>query len=114
LQRSLAVGRQFSDNSIRSLKLDSIAEWSLSGSGVNGPQPHPFHIHVNPFYYERPEPGAAGGKNWVWKDTLLVGLSANPEKVRMKYQRFMGKFVLHCHILFHEDKGMMQLVEIVP
>ena len=24
----------------------------------------------------------------------------------------MGKFVIHCHILDHEDQGMMQSVEI--
>jgi L-ascorbate oxidase len=24
-----------------------------------------------------------------------------------------GIFVLHCHILGHEDRGMMQLVEVV-
>lgn len=32
------------------------------------------------------------------------------------YSRFLtfhGKFVLHCHILNHEDWGMMQAVEVV-
>jgi FtsP/CotA-like multicopper oxidase with cupredoxin domain len=76
----------------------------------------PFHIHVNPFYYQRQEP--SGAKNWVWKDTLLVPVPGSPpgtpEKVRMRYTRFTGKFVIHCHILNHEDRGMMQLVEIVP
>jgi FtsP/CotA-like multicopper oxidase with cupredoxin domain len=26
----------------------------------------------------------------------------------------IGKFVYHCHILGHEDKGMMATVEVVP
>ena len=119
--RFLVDGRQFSDSKVRQLKLGSAAEWTLSGFGVpatvgvDKPERHPFHIHVNPFYYERMEPGT-GVKNWVWKDTLLVPVpgSEDPQKVRMRYTKFTGTFVLHCHILTHEDQGMMQLVEIVP
>ena len=33
-------------------------------------------------------------------------------KVRTRYQRYIGEYVLHCHILDHEDQGMMQNVEI--
>jgi FtsP/CotA-like multicopper oxidase with cupredoxin domain len=33
--------------------------------------------------------------------------------LRTRYEDFKGKFVLHCHILDHEDQGMMQAVEIV-
>jgi FtsP/CotA-like multicopper oxidase with cupredoxin domain len=120
--RYLLNGRQFSDTNVRTLKLGSAAEWTLVGLGIGNapdtdrPQRHPFHIHVNPFYYQRQEP--SGAKNWVWKDTLLVPVPGSPpgtpEKVRMRYTRFTGKFVIHCHILNHEDRGMMQLVEIVP
>jgi FtsP/CotA-like multicopper oxidase with cupredoxin domain len=122
LLRYMIDGRQFSDNNIRSLKLNTVAEWTLSGlgtdpTGTDQPERHPFHIHVNPFYYQRTEPGGPDLQNWIWKDTLLVpvpGSSGNPQKVRTKYTRFTGKFVIHCHILTHEDRGMMQLVEIVP
>jgi FtsP/CotA-like multicopper oxidase with cupredoxin domain len=114
--RYLVDGRQFSDTNVRRLKLGTAAEWTLSGLGtLNRPERHPFHIHVNPFLYQRTEPGAAE-KKWIWKDTLLVPVpgSTGPEKVRMKYTKFTGKFVIHCHILSHEDRGMMQIVEIVP
>ncbi|MBQ4797513.1 multicopper oxidase domain-containing protein, partial [Pectobacterium versatile] len=33
--------------------------------------------------------------------------------LRTRYQRYIGEFVLHCHILDHEDQGMMEHVEIV-
>jgi len=33
--------------------------------------------------------------------------------VRTQYKRYIGTFVLHCHILDHEDFGMMQVLEIV-
>jgi L-ascorbate oxidase len=32
---------------------------------------------------------------------------------RTAYDDFIGEFVMHCHILDHEDQGMMQNVTIV-
>ena len=29
------------------------------------------------------------------------------------YTDYVGEFVLHCHILDHEDLGMMQAVEVI-
>jgi FtsP/CotA-like multicopper oxidase with cupredoxin domain len=34
-------------------------------------------------------------------------------KMRTHFADFAGKFVNHCHILAHEDRGMMQLIEVV-
>ena len=65
----------------------------------------------------------AGLKN-VWKDTLFVRTcipfgKLQPDSkdyyrfiVRTRYERYIGEFVLHCHILDHEDEGMMQNVQI--
>ena len=30
-----------------------------------------------------------------------------------RFETYRGKFVIHCHILRHEDLGMMQTVEVV-
>lgn len=35
-------------------------------------------------------------------------------KMRSRFADFTGQYVLHCHMLMHEDRGMMQLVEVVP
>lgn len=35
-------------------------------------------------------------------------------KMRSRFVDFTGTYVVHCHILIHEDRGMMQLVEVVP
>jgi FtsP/CotA-like multicopper oxidase with cupredoxin domain len=35
-------------------------------------------------------------------------------KMRTRFSDFTGQYVLHCHILAHEDRGMMELVEVVP
>lgn len=35
-------------------------------------------------------------------------------KMRTRFVDYTGAYVIHCHILIHEDRGMMQLVEVVP
>lgn len=34
-------------------------------------------------------------------------------KMRSRFVDFTGQYVLHCHILIHEDRGMMELIEVV-
>ena len=34
--------------------------------------------------------------------------------VRLKFTDNVGRFVFHCHILEHEDAGMMAQFEVVP
>ncbi|ABM78816.1 multicopper oxidase family protein [Prochlorococcus marinus] len=38
---------------------------------------------------------------------------ANDQTVRMLFQDYIGTYVFHCHILPHEDAGMMQVVTVV-
>ncbi len=55
---------------------------------------------------------------WVWWDTFPLPLAKDANtpgyiKFRTWFTDFAGKFVDHCHILAHEDRGMMQLIEVV-
>jgi suppressor of ftsI len=34
--------------------------------------------------------------------------------VKQRFADFDGKFVFHCHVLIHEDEGMMAVVEAMP
>jgi L-ascorbate oxidase len=47
----------------------------------------------------------------MWKDTLFVKQGYRVY-VRSRYERYIGDFVLHCHILDHEDQGMMENVRV--
>ena len=85
--------------------LGTSEEWLLQGVG----DIHPFHIHVNPFQVI--DKDAAGNEIRYWKDTLAV--ANNPTRVRMRFLDHPGRTVMHCHILDHEDQGMMQQIEIV-
>lgn len=95
-------------NTPRQLKLGTVGKWELN-TGV-----HPFHIHVNPFQSTRKGPD--GKDQIVWRDTLRTGVKAGdgvpPVEIMSRYEVFTGNFVLHCHILDHEDKGMMEQVAI--
>ena len=35
-------------------------------------------------------------------------------KMRSRFVDFAGYYVMHCHILAHEDRGMMTIVEVAP
>lgn len=120
----------------RHLTLNSADEWTLTSYYAS----HPYHIHVNPFQIVKildPKgrdlslPNAEAddgdpqyrGLSGVWKDTLWIKSSIPNTKqypegiytfvVRSRYERYLGEFVIHCHILDHEDRGMMQNVSIV-
>ena len=104
---------------IRKLVLGTTGKWKLMAPASESTcttncvaaADHVFHIHVNPFLYQRV--GPTGKSEWAWKDTLLMPSGATIDTYS-QYLDFAGKFVLHCHILDHEDLGMMQVVQVLP
>lgn len=116
-------GRSYDPTKPRVLKLGDVDEWTLKSFNNAAPEgappspisvTHPFHIHVNPFevFSAVDDKGAEHVKTPVWKDTLAIP-GGWTLKFRTRYTDFTGDFVQHCHILDHEDQGMMQLVRIV-
>jgi FtsP/CotA-like multicopper oxidase with cupredoxin domain len=92
--------------------LGSVEEWTIFN--MNYVQ-HPFHIHINPFQVVKIN-GAPVEP--FWADTVglpIGGTPQNPTSVtfRTRFLDFRGTFVMHCHILSHEDMGMMQTIEMV-
>jgi suppressor of ftsI len=84
-----------------------VEEWRLvvGDSQHGGTEGHPFHIHVNSFEVISVngvllEPGAIKDTIWIPAESTVV--------IRMRFREFIGKTVFHCHILPHEDTGMMQ------
>lgn len=98
---------EFDPQHARQVTLGATDVWQVNAVGA----PHVFHIHVNPFQYQRQDP--KGKQEWVWKDTLLIQADKKPVNLYTQYTDYIGKFVMHCHILDHEDLGMMQVVEVV-
>ena len=89
------------------VKLNGVEEWTLIVPGPHhgGTEGHPFHIHVN--HFEVISVGGVTQPPGTIHDTIWI-----PEKsevvIRQRYKEFKGKAVYHCHILPHEDTGMMQ------
>lgn len=107
--------KPFDMDSARQLKLGDVDEWTLTSKNEVGPVSHPFHIHVNPFEVisMKDANGVEQLKSPVWRDTIILN-EGWKVVMRTRYEDFTGAFVQHCHILDHEDQGMMELVEIVP
>jgi FtsP/CotA-like multicopper oxidase with cupredoxin domain len=89
-------------------KLGTAEEWTLRNASD---EQHPFHIHVNDFQVIsiNGKPYDAHGL----QDTVPL-LPHQDVVIRTRFTDFTGKFVFHCHILNHEDNGMMAVVEVVP
>ena len=116
-------GRAYDHNRIDAvLPLGKAEEWDA----VALIEDHPLHIHVNPFQIvsitdhegrDLTDPASPAfdpdyaGLKGQWKDTVLVK-ETDRVVFRTRYERFTGDFVMHCHIMFHGDHGMMQNLRI--
>jgi hypothetical protein len=49
--------------------------------------------------------------NPMWMDTVAIPRNGGRVVFRSRFDDFVGKWVNHCHVLSHEDNGMMQEVE---
>ncbi|MEO0878059.1 MAG: multicopper oxidase domain-containing protein, partial [Bacteroidota bacterium] len=88
------------------VSLNTVEDWRIINKAS---MDHPFHLHTNRFQVlarnGQPESLRA------WKDTVAIG-SYETVTLRVKFEDFTGRSVYHCHILDHEDQGMMGIVEI--
>ncbi|GFO72546.1 L-ascorbate oxidase [Bathymodiolus japonicus methanotrophic gill symbiont] len=48
-----------------------------------------------------------------WLDVTWLPRNRGRAVFRSRFTDYVGEYVNHCHILKHEDNGMMQLVEVV-
>jgi len=91
--------------------LGSVEEWTVFNMNFIK---HPFHIHVNPCWVVKINDKPIDP---YWADTIALpsGTAKNPGSVtfRSRFVDFKGAFVMHCHMLAHEDMGMMQTIEVV-
>jgi len=82
------------------IPVGQVQEWHLQGI-----QYHPYHLHVNPYQIVKiwSDPYFLPGD---WHDTMLP-TNINFATVRVNVDTFTGKMIAHCHLLEHEDNGMM-------
>lgn len=94
------------------LNLGELEEWIVTNDssgmgrmGMMNSTPHPFHVHGVQFRIIERNGQVPPLNERGWKDTVMVD---NGEEVRIlvKFTK-EGLFMYHCHILEHEDSGMM-------
>ena len=93
------------------MKLGSVEEWTLTNPTNRASlEWHTFHIHQNPFQVISIDGKPLDYIDWQDNVTLAPGQTI---KILINPIDFTGKFVFHCHVLFHEDNGMMATVQVV-
>ena len=130
-------GNPYNANGEIKVNLNTAEEWTLlNETTVSQSNTHPFHVHLNPFQivntpfdfevtdddlqrfnYTRMD--AKNPDNWPFWDTVpLPGENGSPAKttdltIRTRFLIYSGEYVTHCHILVHEDVGMMINVKLL-
>jgi len=104
-------GKQFDMNRIdTTVNLGDVEEWTIRNESD---EMHTFHIHQLNFQVievngqPMPFTGMQDNVNVPVRGEVKI-LAPFTDPV------IVGKFVYHCHILSHEDKGMMAVIEVKP
>jgi FtsP/CotA-like multicopper oxidase with cupredoxin domain len=103
----LIDGRGFDMNRVdHRVRLGAVEEWTVVNLHKDD---HIFHIHTNPFQLTKvngvalPEP--------ICLDTAVLPRNGSMT-FRSRFLDFTGRYMLHCHMMNHEELGMMQVVEV--
>ncbi len=100
----------------------AVEEWTLQDNGgLMVPDPknpgmtkpggsmegHPFHLHETSFEVIEIDGKAVPADEITIQDTVWIP-HGSKVKIRMRFEEnAVGKSVMHCHIIPHEDSGMM-------
>jgi FtsP/CotA-like multicopper oxidase with cupredoxin domain len=103
----------------------TVEEWTVENRTLEN---HAFHIHQIHFLVESQNNFELNGSEQVladngqYLDTIQVPFwDKNPDHafpsvtLRLDFRgKDIGDFVFHCHILSHEDLGMMNIIRVIP
>mmetsp|Transcript_82655 Transcript_82655/g.266564 ORF Transcript_82655/g.266564 Transcript_82655/m.266564 type:complete len:775 (+) Transcript_82655:43-2367(+) len=105
--------KSMNEGPLARLNVGEVYQWYLRGpegseNDRNGISIHPFHMHVNHFQIVSLE-DLGGDSNFYkvgdWADTLMHG--SGQAMIKSQTDAFIGSQIFHCHLLDHEDTGMM-------
>ncbi|MDN4484032.1 multicopper oxidase family protein [Demequina lignilytica] len=102
--RFLIDGEEFDGTRIdQQADVGTVEEWTLRNRTM---MDHPFHLHVWPMQLTE-----ADGIDL--RDVVDVP-AGEDVVVRIGFDRVPGTTVYHCHVLDHEDLGMMGVIDVAP
>ena len=88
------------------VRLGDIEIWEVDNIGG---QAHPFHVHLVQFQILDRNGQPPTGAELGWKDTVWVP-AGDVVRIIMPFERYADPevpYMYHCHIMEHEDAGMM-------
>ena len=98
-------GKQFDEARIDTeVAAGAIEEWTIVNTST---MDHPFHLHVWPMQLVEVDGAAVPGVDY--QDVVRVPANGRAV-VRIAFEGLTGRTVYHCHILDHEDQGMMGVI----
>jgi len=106
----LINGERFDPRRVNTtVKLGDVEEWRLFNPSQ---ELHQFHIHQTDFQVVsingKPVPFTG------YRDNVFIPARGSITiRIPFRDPVMLGKFVYHCHILEHEDGGMMQVIQVV-
>eukprot|EP00937_MAST-01D_sp_MAST-1D-sp2_P004338 g4338.t1 len=107
-------GRQYDGGRapLRVVPAGAVEEWTISNV-AGGSGNHVFHLHQYHFQVVGADPPAALGLDYErgdWRDTVSI---PTPGSVTVRFRAsaaLRGRTLLHCHLIPHEDVGMMAFI----
>jgi FtsP/CotA-like multicopper oxidase with cupredoxin domain len=100
-------GRAFRlDRVDQTVRAGALEEWTIWN---RTPMDHPFHLHIWPMQVI--EQNGHVVRDPMWRDVVNVPAGGRV-RVLIDFVHFTGRTVYHCHILDHEDAGMMGIMEV--
>lgn len=114
----MLAGRTFAINEVaadETVPAGSTQMWDIVNqpNGMGMEMAHPIHVHGRQFrVLDRTRGRAAnalreGIVDAGWTDTVLV-LPGETVRIQLTFTSHPGRYLYHCHILEHEDMGMMR------
>jgi FtsP/CotA-like multicopper oxidase with cupredoxin domain len=88
------------------VRFGAVEEWTIVNENTDD---HVFHIHTNDMLLTKINGDPLAEP--IWLDTAIVPRNGSIT-FRSRFLDFTGKYMLHCHMINHEDLGMMQVVEV--
>ena len=99
-------GRSFDPERVdTTVQFGSVEEWLLTNTSS---MDHPLHLHVWPMQIV--EQDGRPLESVLWQDVVNIP-ARSTVRVRIAFDDFDGRTVYHCHILDHEDAGMMGVIQ---
>jgi len=101
-------GRSFDPDRVdHTVASGAVEEWTITNTSQ---MDHPFHLHVWPMQVVTVAGRAIDEPTWQNVVNVPAGGST---VVRIAFETYTGRTVYHCHILDHEDNGMMGVIEVL-